>query len=58
MGVLRPDPDLYDVEGWQARLDDLRADPQDDVTAAKIAHAEAHLAVISRLPKKSPVEAR
>ncbi len=61
MAVLRPDPDLYDVEGWERRLALLhaerKADPDDPAISAKIDYAEVHLAAIRQALRDASGEA-
>lgn len=57
MAVLRPDPDLFDVEGWRHLVEELRATAQDQTDADHLAYAEAHLAAISEAPEKMATEA-
>lgn len=57
MHVLRPEPDLFDLDGWHRRLAELQADPQDDTREAQIAHAEAHIRAITAPPEKTAPEA-
>lgn len=58
MPVLRPEPALFDLQGWKQYLADLRADPvQDSWQQALIDHAKAHISAIDGPPEKTPVEA-
>lgn len=57
MSVLRPDPDLFDVAAWQARLAELRAEEQSSLRDAKIEYAEAHIRAIGGTPEKLATEA-
>jgi len=58
MPVLRPEPALFDLQGWKQRLAELRVDPvQDGWKQALIDHAEAHIRAISATPEKTPAEA-
>lgn len=58
MPVLRPEPDLFDLQGWKQRLAELRADElQDEWQQALIEHAEAHIAAIEGMPPQRPTEA-
>lgn len=57
MPFLRPEPDLFDLDGWQHHLDELKAEPQDDWRDALIDHAETHIRAILASDEKSPPEA-
>lgn len=57
MSVLRPDPDLFDIDAWREHLDELRAEPPGSFRDARIEYAEAHIMAIGKPPEKSPVEA-
>ena len=47
MRYLMPDPDLFDVAAWQARLAELRADPPDDFREGLVEYVLLHLAAIT-----------
>ena len=55
--TLRGEPALFDLDAWQARLVELRADPQSDYRDTLIADAEAHIRAIGGTPEKSATEA-
>lgn len=57
MAILRPDPDLYDVAGWQALVEEMRAARPGEVSETNLAYAEAHLEAISAPPEKTTAEA-
>lgn len=57
MAVLRPDPDLFDVEGWRQLVEELRAAPEEDANPDLLFYAEAHLAAILETPEKAAAEA-
>ena len=57
MPALRPDPDLFDLDGWRQRLAELQAEPQDVWRDASIAATEAHIAAISEPPQNTAPEA-
>ncbi len=57
MATLRPEPGLYDVEGWRQLVEDLRAAPPEEVSPTFLFCAEAHLETISKLPQKTASEA-
>lgn len=57
MPALRPEPDLFDLEGWQRRVQELEAEPQDDWRDALIDHAKAQVRAILASAEKSPPEA-
>lgn len=58
MPALRPEPGLFDLQGWKQYLAELRADPvQDSWQQALIDHAEAHIRAIGTDPKKTAAEA-
>lgn len=58
MRALRPEPDLFDLSGWQQRLADLQADPASHVRDMLIEHAEAHIRALHAYGEKTPAEAR
>lgn len=47
MATLSSEPGLYDVDGWRALVDELRAAPPEEVNATQLFCAEVHLAAIS-----------
>lgn len=53
MSILRPDPDLFDIAAWQARLAELRAEEQSSLRDAKIEYTEAHIRAIGGPPDQS-----
>lgn len=58
MPVLRPEPDLFDLQGWKQRLADLRADAlQDEWQLGLIDHAKAHIAALEGDASQRPTEA-
>ena len=57
MAILRPDPDVFDIDGWRQLVDELRAIDRDQTDADHLAYAEAHLAAISAPPEKTAAEA-
>lgn len=57
MRALRPDPDLFDLDGWRQRLADLQAAPQDQARDMLIDHAEAQIRAIATPPEKSAAQA-
>lgn len=57
MASLRPDPGLYDVEGWRALVEELRAAPAEDASPDALWNAEMHLAAISNIPPKTAPQA-
>lgn len=58
MPALRPDPDLFDLDGWRQRLTDLRTEADYPWRDDAIRHAEAHIAAIVASVEKTPVQAR
>ena len=58
MPALRADPDLFDLPGWQHRLEELRAEPQDAWRDGLIAHAEAHINALVTPSHQTPTQAR
>ena len=57
MAGLRPEPGLFDIEGWRQLVEDLRAEPADEVNSTLLFCAETHLAAISAQPQKMPAQA-
>lgn len=58
MPVLRPEPDLFDLQGWKERLADLRADGlQDEWQRGLIDHAQAHIEALEGGSPQRPTEA-
>lgn len=57
MSLLRPDPDIFDLAGWQQRLAELRAEKPSSLRDAKIEYAEAHIRAIGGTPGKMAQEA-
>ncbi|ALF02110.1 hypothetical protein [Salipiger abyssi] len=56
--ALRPSPDFFDLPAWEARLEELRAEPQDAAgREAAISHAETMVELLSEPGRKSPGEA-
>ena len=58
MLILRPTPDLFDLDAWERRLAELRLDPPSAFRDDLIMETEAHIAALKQTPEKSPQEAR
>lgn len=54
---LRSEPDLFDLDAWQARLAELRGDDPSTFRDTLIADAEAHIRAIGDTPEKPATEA-
>lgn len=57
MPALRPEPSLFDLDGWRRRIEELEGEPRDDWRDALIDHAETQVLAILASAKKSPPEA-
>lgn len=55
MQILRPIPDLFDLDAWQRRLEELQADPPSEGRDGLIMITEAHIAALRDTPEKSPL---
>lgn len=54
---LRGEPDLFDLDAWQALLADLRGDDPSEFRDTLIADTEAHIRAIGGTPEISATEA-
>lgn len=54
MPALRADPDLFDLDAWRGRLEELRREPQSAGRDARIDHAEAHIGALMTPPPQRP----
>ncbi len=57
MYILRSEPDLFDLDAWQARLAELCRDAPSEYRDLLIEDTEAHIRAIGGTPEKSPAEA-
>lgn len=57
MPILRPTPDLFDLNAWEHYLAELSADPQSDMRDGLIEVAHAHIAALKAPPKNAPLAA-
>lgn len=53
--ALRADPDLFDLDAWLVRLEELR---DEDAAPARIAHVEAHISALMTPSNQRPAQAR
>jgi len=52
--AIRAEPDLYDVAGWRALVDELSAASGDDARPTYLGYAVAHLAAIENATQAEP----
>lgn len=57
MALFRPEPALYDIDGWRQLVAELRAATGPGASPSYLDYAISHLAAIEGPPGKTPVQA-